>query len=181
MEVGAGGAVVSEDVAHYPDALAMVFHVPDDPEWLKAFGRVSIVHTHLDHILRMLIKTLANVTVDVAMHATESEGSAALRDRIKKLAKQQLGEGAALLQVQDIVERCRRVTERRNSLIHTTIASDWLDAEAMLYRAGFPAAPLPKTKDLESLEDEIGKLISEINRARLKGWLAEALAARPHK
>jgi hypothetical protein len=96
----------------------MVFHVPEDPEWLKAFGRVSVVHTHLDHIMRMLIKSLANVTVEVALNATDTEGSAVLRDRIKKLAKQRLGEGAALLGVQDIVERCRRVTERRNSLIH---------------------------------------------------------------
>jgi hypothetical protein len=154
----------------------MVFHVPEDPEWLKAFGRVSVVHTHLDHILRMLIKTLANVAVEVALNATDSEGSAALRDRIKKLAKQRLGEGAALLGVQDIVERCRRVTERRNTLIHTTIASDWLDTEAILYRAGFPAAPLPTAQDLESLEKEIGQLIGEINQVRLNGWLAEALA-----
>jgi len=156
----------------------MVFHVPEDPEWLRAFGRVSVVHTHLDHILRMLIKTLANVTVDVALNATDAEGSATLRDRIKKLAKQRLGEGAALLGVQDIVERCRRVTERRNSLIHTTIASDWLDTEAMLYRAGFPAVPLPTAQDLQSLEAEIGQLIGEINHVRLKGWLAEAIAAK---
>jgi len=159
----------------------MVFHVPDNPEWLKAFGRVSVVHTHLDHILRMLIKTLANVTVEVALNATDGEGSAALRQRIKKLAKQRLGEGAALLGVQDIVERCKRVTERRNSLIHTTIAIDWLDTEAMLYRAGRPAAPLPTTQDLESLEKEMSQLIAEINQARLKGWLAEALAAKAHK
>jgi hypothetical protein len=157
-------------------AETIVFHVPEDPEWLKAFGRVSVVHTHLDHILRMLIKTLANVTVEVALNATDGEGSAALRDRIKKLAKQRLGEGAALLGLQDIVERCRRVTERRNSLIHATIASDWLDTEAMLYRAGFPAAPLPTPQDLESLEKEMGQLIGEINQVRLKGWLAEALA-----
>jgi hypothetical protein len=160
-------------------APTMVFQVPDNPEWLKAFGRVSVVHTHLDHILRMMIKTLANVTVDVAINATDTEGSAVLRDRIKKLAKQRLGEGPALLQVQDIVTRCRRVTDARNSLIHTVIASDWLDTEAMLYRTGFPAEPLPTVEHLESLEKQIGKLIAEINQARLGGWLAEALAKKP--
>jgi hypothetical protein len=170
---------VSEDVAHYPNALTMVFHVPDDPEWLMEFGRVSIAHTHLDHILRMIIRTLAKVTVDVAMHATQTEGSALLRDRIKKLARQQLGEGAALLRVQDVIERCRRVTQRRNDLIHTTIASDWTGTEAVLYRAGHPPAPLPTTKELESLAKEISALISEINAARLRGWLAEAIAAKP--
>jgi hypothetical protein len=171
---------MSEDVPHYPTGPAMVFHVPDDPKWLMAFGRVSIVHTHLDHILRMLIKTLANVTVDVALSATDSEGSAVLRARIKKLAKQQLGEGAALLGVQDLVEQCRRVTKRRNDLIHTTIASDWLgmEEEARLYRAGFPPAPLPTAQDLETLGNEINHLIAGINQARLRGWLAEALAAK---
>jgi hypothetical protein len=106
------------------------------------FVRSRSVHTHLDHILRMLIKTLAEVTVEVALNATETDGSAALRDRIKKLAKQRLGEGAALLGVQDMVERCSRVTERRNTLIHSTIVSDWCGAEAKLYRAGRPAASL---------------------------------------
>jgi hypothetical protein len=157
-------------------AQMMVFHIPEDPEWLKAFGRVSVVHTHLDHILRMLIKTLANVTVEVALNATDTEGSAVLRDRIKKLAKQRLGEGAALLGVQDMVERCRRVTERRNILIHTTIASDWEGAEAKLYRAGRPPASLPTTEDLENLTNEMNQLIGEINKARLKGWLADAIA-----
>ena len=163
-----------------PDAAGsmMVFHVPENPEWLKAFGRVSVVHTHLDHILRMTIKTLSSVTIEVALNATDTEGSAVLRDRIKKLAKQRLGEGSALLQVQDVIERCKRATERRNALIHTTIASDWLgmEAEARLYRVGFPPAALPTVKELEALEKEIGHLISEINAARLGGWLYQALA-----
>ena len=161
----------------------MVFHVPDDPAWLQAFGRVSVVHTHLDHILRMLIKTLANVTVEVALSATDAEGSAILRDRIKKLAKQRLGEGAALLMVQDIVERCRRVTERRNELIHTTIASDWNGTEAMLYEVGQPSGPLPTVQDLDQLTAQMGQpvIIHEINAARLGGWLAQALSAKVHK
>jgi hypothetical protein len=155
---------MSEDVPQYGTTPIMVFHVPEDPEWLKAFGRVSVVHTHLDHIRRMMIKTLTNVPVEVALSATDSEGSAVSRDRIKKLAKQSLGEGAALLGVQDIVERCRRVTERRNDLIHTTIASDWLgaDAEARLYRAGFPAAP----KELENLER---KWVSSLRKSMTRG------------
>jgi hypothetical protein len=169
---------VSEDVPPYGATPIIEFHVPENPEWLKAFGRVSVVHTHLDHVLRLMIKTLANVAAEVALSATESEGSAVLRDRIKKLAKQRLGEGAALLKVQDTVERCRRVTQRRNDLIHSTIASDWLgvDEEARMYRAGFPVAPLPTVKELESLEKEMGQLIAEIEQARLVGWLAEALA-----
>jgi hypothetical protein len=178
---------MSEDVPTYGSTLKptaasmMVFHVPDDPAWLQAFGKVSVVHTHLDHILRMLIKTLANVTVEIALSATDAEGSAVLRDRIKKLAKQRLGEGAALLKVQDIVERCRRVTERRNELIHTVIASDWNGAEAVVYKVGRATGPLPTVQDLEELTEQMGQLIHEINAARLGGWLAEALATKAHK
>lgn len=157
-------------------AATMVFHIPEDPEWLQAFGRVSIVHTHLDHILRMLIKSLAGVTVEVALLATESEGSAMLRDRAKKLAKQQLGESPAFLQVQALLARCRRVTTERNDWIHTVIASDWLDTEAMRYREGRPAESLPSVEQLDRLTEEMHQLIGEINAARLGGWLAQALS-----
>src|ERR1700730_15678142 len=85
----------------------MVFHVPEDPAWLQAFGRVTIVHAQLDHILRMTIKTLAGITIEVAMDATEREPSSLLRERIRKLAKARLGEGAALLQLQALMERCK--------------------------------------------------------------------------
>jgi hypothetical protein len=155
---------------------SMVFHVPENPEWLQAFGRVSVVHTHLDHILRMLIKSLAGVTLEVALLATESEGSAMLRDRAKKIAKQKLGEGAALLQVQALLGRCRRATTQRNDWIHTVIATDWLDTEAMRYREGRPADPLPTVEQLDCLTDEMQQLVREINTARLRGWLAEALS-----
>jgi hypothetical protein len=157
----------------------MVFAVPENPTWLKAFGRVSVVHTHLDHILRMLIKSLASVTIEVALLATDNEGSAVLRDRAKKLARQHLGEGAALLQVQALLERCRRVTKERNDWIHTVIASDWLDTEAMRYREGRPAEPLPTVEQLDRLTEEMHQLIGEINAARLGGWLAQALSKPP--
>jgi hypothetical protein len=157
---------------------AIVFHVPENPEWLQAFGRVSVVHTHLDHILRMLLKSLAGVSIEAALLATENEASAALRDRAKKIARQQLGEGAALLNLQALLERCKRVTTQRNDWIHTVIASDWLDTEAMRYREGRPSEPLPTVEQLDCLTEEMQRLIRDINSARLGGWLAEALSKR---
>ena len=42
-----------------------IFHVPEDPKLLAAFGEFSLRHEHLSHILRMTIKTLADLEVSV--------------------------------------------------------------------------------------------------------------------
>ena len=70
----------------------MTFHVPDDKELLAAFGEVALVHEHLNHILRMTIKTLAGLKPIEALDATSYDGSRQLRERIRKLARQRLGE-----------------------------------------------------------------------------------------
>src|SRR5262249_4942875 len=105
-------------------AKMMTFHVPDDQELLAAFGELTLRHEHLNHMLRMTIKTLARLEVGEALNATAYDGSSQLRDRIRKLAKQRLGDGEALLKLQAIVERCKRATEKRNALVHSVWASE---------------------------------------------------------
>ena len=73
----------------------MMFHVPEDPGLLAAFGEVALRHEHLSHILRMTIKTFAGIEVNEALDATAFEGASLLRERVRKLAKQRLGEGQA--------------------------------------------------------------------------------------
>ena len=73
-------------------------------------------------ILRMTIKTFAGIEVNEALDATAFEGASLLRERVRKLAKQRLGEGQALLKVQAFVERCRRATEKRNEYVHSVWA-----------------------------------------------------------
>ena len=65
----------------------IAFHVPDDQAFLAGVGRVSLCHGHLDHTLRLLIETLAGISVPEARLGTAGEGSAALRDTAKRLAK----------------------------------------------------------------------------------------------
>jgi len=157
----------------------MVLHVPEDPDWLRAFGRVAIVHAHLEHVLRMFIKTLANVTIEDALDATERETSSSLRDRAKKIARQRLGEGAPLIRVQALIARCKRATDQRNELIHNIIGSDWRGTKPAVFITGRKWGPLPTVADLTTLEANIGQLITDINHARIGGWLAVALAERP--
>jgi hypothetical protein len=64
----------------------------------------------------MTIKSLSGITVEEALKATAFHGSKQLRDRIDKLARQGLGEGAALLKVQALIETCRQLTDRRNRI-----------------------------------------------------------------
>ena len=153
----------------------MVLHIPDDPEWLRAFGRVAIAHAHLDYSLRMLIRTLAGVTTKEALDATVRESSSMLRDRARRLARTRLGEGPTLLRVQAILERCKRVTDRRNDLLHGLIGRDGEDCKAAMLKADHTWEPLPPINSVEELVTTIVELTDELNLARTGGWLADEL------
>jgi hypothetical protein len=158
-------------------AKMMMFHVPDDQELLAAFSELTLRHEHLNHILRMTIKMLGRVEVSEALHATVYDGSSQLRERVRKLARQRLGEGEALLKLQAIVERCKRATDRRNELVHGVWAKE-LDGEPTCRGADHDWQPLPTTGQLKGLSAEILELTNLLNQARLEGFLAEALAKR---
>ena len=53
----------------------LTFHVPEDKELLAALGAVTLRHEHLNHILKMTIKSIANLTPNEAVDATQYEGS----------------------------------------------------------------------------------------------------------
>ena len=158
-------------------AAMLRFHVPDDKDLLAAFGTVTLRHEHLNHVLRMTIKTLAALNVEEALDATAFEGTWTLRERVKKFARQRLGEGTALLKLQALVERCRRVTDQRNSFVHSVWAEE-LDGPALRRDEQNRWVPIPSTSDLAKLADDILAVTTELNDARLMGFLAEALAKR---
>lgn len=158
-------------------AKMMMFHVPEDQELLAAFGELTLRHEHLNHILRMTIKTLARLEVSEALDATAYDGSAQLRERIRKLARQRLGEGEALLKLQAIVEHCKRATDKRNELVHSVWAKE-LDGEPGRRGADHDWQPLPTTLQLKELSAGMLDLTKVLNQARLEGFLAEALTKR---
>ena len=69
------------------------FHVPEDQELLAALGEVAVRHEQMNHILKMTIKSLADLTPAEAIAATAYESSRQIRDRIRKLSKKRLGDG----------------------------------------------------------------------------------------
>ncbi|MGE0311477.1 MAG: hypothetical protein AB7P21_07655 [Lautropia sp.] len=155
----------------------MMFHVPDDPSLLAAFGEVALRHEHLSHVLRMTVKTFAHVGVNEALDATAFESASMLRERVRKLAKQRLGEGQALVKVQALVERCRRATEKRNEYVHSVWAQE-LDGEAKRRDSNHGWLPIPTIPQLRALSQEILTLTQELNHARLEGFIFEALSGR---
>ncbi|HWI37169.1 MAG TPA: hypothetical protein VNU64_12015 [Burkholderiales bacterium] len=155
-------------------------HVPTDPALLAAVGEVAIRHEHLNHILRMTIKSLANVPVEVAQAATKYDGSRQLRDRARKLARKMLVEGPPLMQLQAILAHCERLSELRNELVHGLWAEDHPNAEgtAHVRNAFGQSRPIPTLEELNSLARQLEALSSSLNHARLYGWLKDAIEDR---
>ena len=153
------------------------FHVPSDQALLAAFGEVALRHEHMNHILKMTIKTLAGITPEEALAATKYESSRQLRDRVKGLARKALGDGAALLKLQAIVNSCEALTERRNQLVHGVWAKE-LDGDAHIRDAYGNERPLPTIAELKTLAGEIDALTRYLNSERLEGFLSDALKKR---
>lgn len=144
---------------------------------LPPFGEVALRHEHMIHVLKMTIKSLAGLTPAEAIAATKYEGSGQLRDRIRKIARKRLGEGAPLLKLQAILTNCERLTEKRNELVHGLWAQE-LDGEAHVRDAYGNTRPLPTARELRELGKEIEQLTSQLNFERLEGFLKQALSER---
>lgn len=155
----------------------VTFHIPEDRELLAAFGEVALRHEHMNHILKMTIKSLADLTPAEALAATKYEGSGQLRERIRKIARKKLGEGTPLLKLQAILANCERLTDRRNELMHGLWAQE-LDGEAYVRDAHGNTLPLPTAQELRDLGKEIEQLTKQLNFERLEGFLKQALSKR---
>ena len=152
-----------------------MLHVPSDAELLSALGEVALRHEHMNHILKMTIKSLAEITPAEAIAATKYTGSSQLRQRINKLAKQRLGEGQALLKLQAILSGCERVSQKRNDYIHGLWAKE-LDGDNHIRDAYGNTSPIPTADELKVLASEIEQLTNHLNTERLEGFLHEALS-----
>jgi len=151
------------------------FHVPADKELLTALGEVALRHEHMNHIIKMTIKSLAGISLSEAILATTYESSGQLRDRARKLARKRLGEGKALLRLQALLANCKKLTEKRNALMHGVWAQE-LDGEPQIRDAYGVAGPLPTAEELNNLAKEIEDLTNLLNMERLEGFLYEALS-----
>lgn len=153
------------------------FHVPEDKELLSALGVVTLRHEHLNHILKMTIKSIADITPEEAFYALKYEGSRSLRQRVNKLGKKELGESKALLKLQSILGRAEIVTEKRNKFIHGLWAKE-PDGDAGIMAVPGELHPLLTIEKLKKLANEIAEIIQELNEARLGGFIKQRLEER---
>jgi hypothetical protein len=152
----------------------MIFTMPSDPALQAAVGRVSIRHAQLDRILRMTVKSIEDITPEQALDQTHRWGSAKLRKRVAELARAKLGEDPAFDRLEEILARAERATDLRNDLIHSTWAQN-LDGEEMLLDGSRRRLPVPSVPELDALAAQIQGITNELNKARLEGFLREAL------
>ena len=158
------------------DIPMMMFAVPAADNILIAIGIISVRHSHLDYVLRMTIKSLADVSIAEALDATKYQGSRQLRGRIRKLARQKLGEGQPLIRLEALLTQCERATTKRNTLIHNVWAKE-LDGDEYVQTDSHEWDSIPTIDSLERVANEIRDLTQELNNARLDGFLSEALNA----
>ena len=153
----------------------MIGHgLPTDKKILAAVGSIALRHGQLDNALRMTIKDLTGVDQTEALDATARDGSRELRERIRKLARQRIGDGAALVRLQALLTRAGRATEKRNELMHAVWGTE-LDGGPMIRGDDHEFGPAPSVTELEKLEREITIILDALIQARLNGFILEAL------
>jgi hypothetical protein len=148
--------------------------LPTDEKILAEVGTIALHHGQLDNALKMTIKDLTGVGQIEALDATLRDGSRELRGRIRKLARQRLGEGAALLSLQALLTRAERATEKRNELMHAVWGTE-LDGGPMMRGDDHKFRPIPTITQLEELDKEIATILDDLINARQDGFLLEAL------
>lgn len=158
-----------------PNEQMMVFSVPDDPELLKELGRVAVLHTHLDMALKMMIKSLAGLSVREGRDALRWTTAGTLRNRIRRLATQRLGEGKALLKLEAMLQRCEELSRKRNEYVHRVVAEVLDSGNPQLETRDYGWTSLPTITEVQALATQIDALTREMHHERLSGFLFEAL------
>lgn len=153
----------------------IILGIPTDPAVLAAVGKIAIRHGQLDHVLRMTVKSILNLSIREALDATERQGSHDLRKRVRKLAKQKFGESVTLVRLDALINRAHRATDRRNAILHNLWAQD-LDDNPVIRDDDHTFRPAPLLAELDAVADELATVASELNDARFSGFLKEALS-----
>ena len=150
--------------------------LPNDPELLKAAGAVGLAHGQLELMLRMTVKSLSGLTIEQALDATEDAKNWELRRQIERLFKQKTTNEVLRLRIKAILKNCERLSAQRNKLLHNAWA---ISEDGSIVTQGEKHAwgPAATVDDLQQLAHDIYGLVSELNDARLRGFIKELIGA----
>lgn len=154
------------------------YGLPNSEKMLAALGRIALRHGQLDNAMKMVIKDLVGVTQEEALDATAKQTSGPLRERIRKFAKQRLGESRALVKLDALLERAQRATTRRNELFHGTWGTEETSTTGprriVMRNARHTFQKAPTVKELEASVEELQSILEDLLNAQ-RGFLSEAL------
>ena len=148
--------------------------IPSHPGLIEALGRLAIAHTHLELILRYVVKTLSELSVNDALDATSGDSTSEVRRRIKKLFKEKKPVPSEETQLDSLLGAARRLSEKRNAFLH----SAWSQTEAgeiILKQEDHQWGPAPSKEQVDQITDQIMGLANKINDARLTGFISEVV------
>jgi len=149
--------------------------IPTETKLLEAAGRVALSHAQLEHFLRMTVKSLSGLSLQEALDATKTMKVYELREKIKKLFKQKTRDESEKTRLDALLNKAKRLSDERNSLIHRPWARDsqgkWVVKEED-HSWGEP----PSNGKLNQLANNIWKTGIELNTARLHGFIKEVLS-----
>lgn len=144
--------------------------LPEIPGLLEAAGGVALAHGQLELMLRMTIKTLANVSVLEALQATEKKKAWQLREDILKLFRSKTTDAQLRVRLEAMMNRCEKLSAERNRLLHNAWA---ISPDGSVVTKGETHAwgPAATVESLNECAAAIGKVVEELNVERLRGFI----------
>jgi hypothetical protein len=150
--------------------------MPEDKDLQAAGGRVAIRHGQLDHVLRMMLRSIDDITAEEAWSRTGRMTSGLLCQCVRKAAKAAIGEAEAFLQIDALLIEAASATDERNKLMHALWAAG--DIGEQQYRPRGHREPVPTPFQLDAIANRLDAVAGRLNHARRHGLLKEALERR---
>ena len=90
------------------------FYVPGD-DILRELGRMQVLHSHLDHTLRLAIKRMLGISIDEPGYWNETRGmAAALRERAREVIAERYADI-----LNKVLDDAEEATMLRNRALHS--------------------------------------------------------------
>lgn len=139
------------------------FHVPNDAI-LRELGRLQVLHSQLDHSLRLAIKRTLGISIDDLSYWTEAKGmSAELRKTLRKRIDEKFADDEDKADILNkVLDDAEEVTSHRNRALHSvwikkpdgTVRLHDRDTSIKMHKEYLP----PKVAELQSLAKRMARI-----------------------
>lgn len=154
--------------------MVAILEIPEEIELQAAVRKVALRQGQLEHVLRLTVKSVEGLTYSEAMESTRRLPVSRLRRRILESAQARISETWAMDQLTELIQKSKRASDKRNRMIHAVWARNRQN-ELIIRDDDRGVQPCPRLQELEALADELATALSDLNEARLNGFLRNAL------